>query len=92
MTEAGLAHGAVALDGTSNLCRRLQSRIAAILKASREDQDLSQAEVASRLGWARNMIANIESGRRAVRFTDVVLIAKAINVDVERIVHRVLQW
>ena len=38
------------------------------------------------------MIANLECGRWAARFNDVVLFSMAINVSFERIAQRILNW
>jgi transcriptional regulator with XRE-family HTH domain len=76
----------------SEVRTRLEGRIVTILKASREDSDVSQRELAARMGWTRNMIANLETARRSTRFADFVLIAKALNIDPERLLRRILQW
>jgi transcriptional regulator with XRE-family HTH domain len=72
--------------------KRLENVIRAVLKASREDSDVSQKELARRLQLTRNVIANIETGRRAVLMADFVTIAKALNIHPERLVRRILQW
>jgi predicted transcriptional regulator len=53
---------------------RLESRLRVVLKASREDLDVSQRELARRMGCTRNMIANLETGRRDIRMSDFLLI------------------
>ena len=70
----------------------LEDRIATILKASREDSDVRQKELAHRLGWTRNMIANLETERRSVGLCDFILIATALNIEPERLLRRVIQW
>jgi len=42
---------------------RKQQDIAAIIRAAREDSDLSQADVASKLGFTRDYMVDIESGK-----------------------------
>jgi transcriptional regulator with XRE-family HTH domain len=54
--------------------------------------EVSQMELAKRMGVTRNTVANIESGRRAVHFTDFLMIAKALNIDPLALLHRVLRW
>ena len=78
--------------GPSETRRMLAGRISTILKASRIDADVSQEKLATSLGWTRNMIANLESGRRAVQVVDFLLIAKALQLDPQRLLHRVIQW
>lgn len=43
---------------------RLERAVRIVLKASRQDRDLSQKELAQKMGWSRNQVANLESGRR----------------------------
>jgi transcriptional regulator with XRE-family HTH domain len=66
---------------------RLEGRIVTILKASRQDSDVGQRELAVRIGWTRNMIANLETGRRSVQFVDFVMISKSLGM-----LRRILQW
>ena len=35
--------------------------------------------------WKRNMIANMESGRRDIRMSDFLMISKAPNIPPERL-------
>ena len=71
---------------------RLERAIPIVLSGSRRDLDVSQRELAAKLGWSRNQIANVESGRREVRLMDVLMIAKALNIDPIALLHRVLRW
>ena len=63
-----------------------------ILKATRVDLDFSQEKLAGILGWTRNMVANLESGRRTLTFVDFVMIAKAFGIDPEKMLRRILSW
>ena len=72
--------------------KRLEHVVRAVLKASREDSDVSQKELARRLQLTRNVIANIETARRAVLMADFVMIANALRVDPETLLRRILQW
>lgn len=65
---------------------------AIVLTGTRRDQDTSQHELAVRLGWTRNMIANLESGRRSLRVSDLFLIARALNISPETLLQRILRW
>jgi len=68
-------------------------RVAAIiLTSTRRDLELSQRELASRLGWTRNMVANLESGRRTVHLSDFLLIATALQISPETLLQRILHW
>lgn len=72
--------------------RILDSRVRVVLKATREDSDRSQQDLATTLGWSRNMITNMETGRRAVGFADFVIVARALHIEPERLLRRVLHW
>lgn len=72
--------------------RRLDECFRVIVKASREDADVEQKELARRLGVTRNVIANLENGRRVMTVADFVMIARALNINAETLLRRVLQW
>jgi transcriptional regulator with XRE-family HTH domain len=68
-------------------------RVASIvLTATRNDLDVSQRELAARLGWTRNVIANLETGRRGLTLSDFLLIAGALNINPEILLQRILRW
>jgi transcriptional regulator with XRE-family HTH domain len=72
--------------------KRIERIIIAVLKASREDLDVSRAELADRLGWKPEQIAELEIGRRIVRAADLILIARALGIEPEKLFHRVMRW
>ena len=57
-----------------------------------EDADVEQKELARRIGVTRNVIANLETGRRILTVADFVMIARALNVSADTLLRRVLQW
>jgi plasmid maintenance system antidote protein VapI len=63
-----------------------------VLAGTRNDLDVSQRDLAARLGWTRNMIANLETGRRSVTLSDFLLIATALNIPPETLLQRILRW
>jgi transcriptional regulator with XRE-family HTH domain len=63
-----------------------------VLTATRNDLDVSQRELAVRLGWSRNVIANLETGRRSLTLSDFLLIASALNISAEILLQRILRW
>jgi DNA-binding XRE family transcriptional regulator len=71
---------------------RLERAIRAVLGASREDLDVSQRQLAVKLGWTRNVVANLETGRRVLGLADFVLIARELHMEPERLLHRILRW
>jgi transcriptional regulator with XRE-family HTH domain len=69
-----------------------QRAVIAVVKASREDADLSRHELAERLGLTYSQIVNMEHGRRAISFVDFVLLAQAIDVKPDELLKRVVNW
>lgn len=72
--------------------KRLGRVIRVMLSTERKDADMSQEELAQRLEWTRNQVANIESGRRVIGLVDFILIARAIGVEPDRLLQRILRW
>jgi transcriptional regulator with XRE-family HTH domain len=44
------------------------------------------------MAWSREIVSNIEQGRRDVTVADLVLIARALDVDPEKLFRRILRW
>jgi|SRR5579871_4768646 len=65
---------------------------ATILCGTRRELNVSQQELADRLGWTRNMIANLESGRRPFRLSDLFHLAEALKVGPEVLLFRMMRW
>lgn len=70
----------------------LDGRVGAILRDARVTAHVSQSTLAQLLGWTRNMVANLETGRRVARVEDFVLVAHALNIKPEKLLRRMLQW
>jgi transcriptional regulator with XRE-family HTH domain len=66
--------------------------VVATVSSSRKDMDLTQEDLAKRMGWSREVLSNIEQGRRGVTVSDLILIARALNLDPETLFRRVLRW
>jgi DNA-binding transcriptional regulator YiaG len=71
---------------------RWERTAAIVLTGTRRQLNVSQQELADRLGWTRNMVANLESGRRAMRLSDLFLIAAALETSAELLMQRILTW
>jgi DNA-binding XRE family transcriptional regulator len=71
---------------------RLERVIAIVLAGTRNDLDVSQRELAARLGWTRNVIANLETRRRSLSLCDFLFIASALSVNPEIVLQRILRW
>lgn len=65
---------------------------AVVIAATRRDKDMSQDALAERLEVSRDVVANIEAGRRKIEVSDLILIARALNVDPAELFGRVLRW
>jgi transcriptional regulator with XRE-family HTH domain len=71
---------------------RWNRAVVAVLAATRRDKDVSQEVLADRLGVSRDVVANIEAGRRRVEVSDLILIGRALDVEPEVIFRRVMRW
>ncbi len=69
-----------------------QRAVVAVIKASREDADLSRQELADRLGLTYSQIVNMENSRRAVGLVDFMMLAQALGVDPVALFERVARW
>ena len=65
-----------------------EAPFAARLREAREARELSQAELARRLGSPPSAIAHFEGGRRKPSFASVRAIAKALNVSTDFLMGR----
>jgi transcriptional regulator with XRE-family HTH domain len=72
--------------------KRWARKIVAVLKASREDVDVTRSEVAEWLGFTVNQVANLEYGRRELRVVDLIMIAHGLRMEPETLLRRVLKW
>ena len=64
----------------------------AVWAATRRDLDLTQQQVADKMGWSRATLAGLEAGRRKVEVSDMILFALAVGVEPETLFRRVLRW
>jgi transcriptional regulator with XRE-family HTH domain len=66
--------------------------VVTVLAASRRDANMTQEDLALRLGWHRTRIAKIESGERRIDVPEFINIANALNISPESLLARVLRW
>ncbi len=71
---------------------RWNRAVCAVLAATRRDKDVSQEDLADKLGVSRDVVANIEAGRRRIEVSDLILIGRALDVDPEVLFRRVMRW
>jgi DNA-binding XRE family transcriptional regulator len=74
---------ALATKKTEAQRERWNRAVVAVLAATRRDKDVSQDSLAERLGVSRDVVANIEAGRRRVEVSDLILIGRALDVEPE---------
>jgi transcriptional regulator with XRE-family HTH domain len=77
---------------TKATIERWRQTVASVVKATRDDVDLTQEKLAEKLGWSRTKIANIESGRTALELGEIALIAQACNERLDVVLQRILMW
>jgi transcriptional regulator with XRE-family HTH domain len=77
---------------TEDELQRWNRAVISVIRGSRGDADMSQQELADRLHVSRNTVANMETGRRAIRVAELPLIAKALGCHPEAMFRRVLSW
>ena len=70
----------------------LDRAVIATVSSTRKDVDVTQAELAERMAWSREIVSNIEQGRREVSVSDLILIARVLRVDPETLFRRILRW
>jgi transcriptional regulator with XRE-family HTH domain len=49
-------------------------------------------DLAEKLGWTRDAVSNIENGRRHVRVSNLIRIAKAFGMEPEALLERIVRW
>jgi transcriptional regulator with XRE-family HTH domain len=60
---------------------RAERALISVLRAARYDADLTQRQLAAKLGLTEDIVSNIEAGRTPISFADAVLWATRTNLD-----------
>lgn len=63
-----------------------------VIAASRREADLTQEQIAARIGWHRSKIAKIEAGERRLDVAEFITIAGALKMEPAALFARVLSW
>lgn len=72
---------------------RWQRAAQTVIAATRRDLDMTQEQLAARIGWTRDRVAKLESGKTAPKFADVCVIARyGFNMPPEQLLQRILRW
>jgi transcriptional regulator with XRE-family HTH domain len=72
--------------------QRWRLAAASVIAASRRDADLTQRELAKKVGWSRDRLAKMELGLRQIELGHIVLLAEALNERPELLIRRILMW
>jgi plasmid maintenance system antidote protein VapI len=72
--------------------QRWRRTVGAVIGSSIRDSDRKQVHVARTVGMSENMLSEIVQGHRKTEMAEIVLIAKAINVDPLVLIRRMLNW
>jgi transcriptional regulator with XRE-family HTH domain len=68
-------------------------RVAAlVISTLRRDLDVTQEELADRIGWTRDAVANAERGRRHLRISDLIMIAEGLHMEPEALTRKIVRW
>lgn len=67
---------------TGRYVRLVHLEIARRIRAARIRADLTQGELATRVGRPQSFISKLETGEKQASFVDVLLIARALSVSI----------
>lgn len=82
----------MAIAASIKKSERWNTIAATVLCGTRRELNVSQQELADRFGWTRNMVANLESGRRTFKLSDLFCLAEAVGVGPEVLLFRMIRW
>lgn len=63
----------------------LDTLIAGNVRAQRARLKLRQEDLADELGWARQSVTYLETGRRRVSISDAVVLCRALQIDLQQL-------
>jgi transcriptional regulator with XRE-family HTH domain len=75
-----------------SLRSRWHRAVVTVVAASRREANLTQEQLANRIGWHRSKIAKIESGERRLDVAEFITIAGALKMEPATLLSRVLSW
>lgn len=71
---------------------RWNNTAAVVLAAMRSDSDMRQKELAKLVGLSPPVIANMETGRRRIEVSDLIMICRALHLDPVKVLSMILRW
>ena len=66
--------------------------VVTVIAASRREANMTQEDLAKRLGWHRSTLAKIEAGERRIDVPEFISVATALKVEPDVLFGRVLRW
>lgn len=66
--------------------------VVTVIAASRREANLTQEQLADRIGWHRSKIAKIEAGERRLDVAEFITIAGALKIEPATLFFHVLSW
>ena len=66
--------------------------IISVLRAARDDSDVTQEELGRRMGWSKKQMWDLEHGRKTITAAHFFMIARRLGIDPERLVRRVKNY
>jgi transcriptional regulator with XRE-family HTH domain len=76
----------------AKLIEQTNRSVQAAIAGTRKDKGLNQEDAAERMAWTVNIMSNIEQGRREITVSELIVLAREIDVDPEVLFKRVLRW
>lgn len=80
------------LDQRQKEREKWQRAVEAVLKATREDLDVSRRDLGEKVGLESSQVSNLENGRAALKVIDLILIARALGIEPDVLLRRILRW
>ena len=74
------------------MLQRWRKTVGAVIAAAIRDSDRKQNQVAQAVGMSENVLSEIVQGHRKTELGEIVMIARAINVDPMVLIRRMLSW
>lgn len=71
---------------------RLNRAIVTVIRAARNDADMTQMDLAAALDLPYRAIVNMEGRRRVVQACDLIMIARVLKLSPTTLLERVLSW
>ena len=68
----------------------IHESVVSVIRGARQDRDISQEKLASKMGWSKSVIVNLENLRRDFGVADFILLAEMYGMDPEELFASVI--